>query len=60
MEVSRRIPEVPPPNGVVGSAAVAGRFLPLLGERNTTIRIVALAHDMRVTIAADRKRGVGT
>jgi len=44
---------------VVGSAGAAGRFLPLLGERDTTIRIVALANDMQVTIAADRKRGAG-
>ena len=27
--------------------------------RMIALRVVALAHDMRVTIAADRKRGAG-
>jgi two-component system, OmpR family, sensor histidine kinase KdpD len=32
-------------------------LMPMLGKRETTMRIVALAHDMQVTVVADRKKG---
>jgi two-component system sensor histidine kinase KdpD len=32
------------------------RLLPLLSKRHTTMRVVALAHDMQVTIVAERKK----
>ncbi len=31
------------------------RFLPFLSRRHTTMRVVALAHDMQVTVVAERK-----
>ena len=31
------------------------RWLPLLNRRHTTMRVVALAHDMQVTVVAERK-----
>ena len=31
------------------------RWLPLLDKRHTTMRVVALAHDMQVTVVAERK-----
>jgi two-component system sensor histidine kinase KdpD len=34
----------------------ARRLLSLLSRRHTTMRVVALAHDMQVTVAAERKR----
>ncbi len=33
------------------------RLLPLLRKRHTTMRVVALAHDMQVTVVAERTRG---
>jgi len=33
------------------------RALPLLSRRHTTMRVVALAHDMQVTVVAERGRG---
>jgi two-component system sensor histidine kinase KdpD len=33
------------------------RFLPLLSKRHTTMRVVALAHDMQLIIVAERKKG---
>ncbi len=33
------------------------RFLPFLSKRHTTMRVVALAHDMQVTVVAERKKG---
>ena len=32
------------------------RLVPLLSKRDTTMRVVALAHDMQVTIVADRRK----
>ncbi len=32
----------------------ARRLLPLLSRRDTTMRVVALAHDIQVTVVADR------
>ncbi len=34
----------------------ARRLLPVLSRRHTTMRIVAEAHDMQVTVVAERKR----
>ena len=36
----------------------ARRMLPILSRRHTTMRVVALAHDMQVTIVAERKGAV--
>ena len=33
------------------------RLFPLLSRRHTTMRVVALAHDMQVTVVAERKKG---
>ncbi len=33
------------------------RLLPLLRKRHTTMRVVALAHDMQVTVVAERAKG---
>jgi K+-sensing histidine kinase KdpD len=32
------------------------RLIPLLSKRHTTMRVVALAHDMQVTVVAERKK----
>ncbi len=34
----------------------ARRLLPILSRRHTTMRVVALAHDMQVTVVAERKK----